>query len=149
MKRLQFSITVNAPRQKVWDTMLADPTYRQWTSEFSPGSHYVGDWNPGSKILFLGPDKEGKLGGMVARIAESRPPEHISIEHIGVVQDGREDTESEAVKGWAGARENYTFTETAGGTEVSIEMDTNEEHEAMFREIWPRALQKLKAIAEG
>jgi hypothetical protein len=149
MQRVSFSITVDAPREKVWDTMLEDATYRQWTSAFGQGSYFEGDWSPGSKILFLAPDPEGKLGGMVARIAESRPPEYVSIEHLGVVQDGREDTESEAVKAWAGARESYTLREAADGTEVLVEMDIDAEHEAMFREMWPRALQRLKELAEG
>ncbi|HVR28715.1 MAG TPA: SRPBCC domain-containing protein [Thermoanaerobaculia bacterium] len=149
MRRLHFSITVEAPREKVWETMLGDTTYRQWTSAFAPGSYYEGDWGRGSKILFLAPGEDGKLGGMVTRIAESRPPEYVSIEHLGMVQDGREDTESEAVKEWAGARESYTLKEIDGGTEVSVEMDTTEEHEAMFEEIWPKALQKLKELAES
>ena len=66
MEKLSFSIIINAPNKKVWDTMLEDNTYRIWTEEFSPGSHYIGDWNQGSKILFLGPSNDGKFAGMVA-----------------------------------------------------------------------------------
>jgi hypothetical protein len=32
---------------------------------------------------------------------------------------------------------------------VLVEMDIDAEHEAMFREMWPRALQRLKELAEG
>ena len=78
MQTLHFSTTIRAPREKVWETMLGDQSYRQWTSVFAPGSYYEGDWNRGSKILFLAPGEGGKVGGMVSRIAESRPPEHIS-----------------------------------------------------------------------
>ncbi|MBK8800877.1 MAG: hypothetical protein IPN71_02260 [Fibrobacteres bacterium] len=71
MSKLRFSITIQAPKAKVWNTMLADSTYRLWTEVFHAGSHYVGDWSQGSKILFLGPDPDtGMLGGMVSRIKE-------------------------------------------------------------------------------
>lgn len=148
MQKLKFSIEINAPKEKVWDTMLDDKTYRIWTEAFMPGSHYVGDWNKGSKILFLAPDEEGKLSGMVSRIKESRKYDFISIEHLGVVSDGKEDTTSDAVKPWAGSLENYTFRDNNGSTEILVEMDSNEEYAEMFEGMWPKALQKLKEISE-
>jgi hypothetical protein len=144
MNKLHFSITINAPKAKVWNTMLNDATYRVWTEAFAAGSHYVGDWNKGSKILFLAPGETGKMSGMVCRIKENRLHEYISIEHLGEVKDGKEDTTSEAVKAWAGALENYTFKEKNGKTEVLVDM-TNVIDE--FSEM-PKALQKLKELAE-
>jgi len=149
MQKLKFSIEINAPKEKVWDTMLDDKTYRIWTEAFMPGSHYVGDWNSGSKILFLAPDEEGKLGGMVSRIKENRKHDFISIEHLGVVSDGKEDTTSDVVKPWAGVLENYTFRDNNGSTEILVEMDSNEEYAEMFEGMWPKALQKLKEISEN
>lgn len=149
MNKLHFSITINAPKAKVWSTMLDDATYRVWTEAFTAGSHYVGDWSQGSKILFLGPDpKTGKMGGMVSRIKENRQHEYISIEHLGMVNDGKEDTTSEAVKAWAGAHENYTFKEKKGATEVLVDIDITEDWKEMFEGMWPKALQKLKELAE-
>lgn len=145
MEKLNFSVTIDAPKEKVWDTMLDQNTYKQWTSVFAPESHYKGDWKKGSKILFL----DGEKRGMVSRIAESRKPEFISIEHLGIVQDGKEDTESEAVKAWAGAFENYTFKDKNGKTEVVVEMDSNEEYSKMFNDTWPKALTKLKELSES
>ena len=149
MNKLNFSITINAPTARVWSTMLDDATYRLWTEAFCAGSYYVGDWSKGSKILFLGPDPgTGKLGGMVARIEENRLHEFISIEHLGMVTDGQEDTTSDAVKSWAGAHENYTFKEKGGATEVLVEMDVTEDFKEVFEGMWPKALQKLKELAE-
>ncbi len=150
MHKLNFSIVINAPKAKVWSTMLDDTTYRVWTEAFTAGSHYVGDWSKGSKILFLGPDPNtGKMGGMVSRIKENRLHEYISIEHLGMVSDGKEDTTSEAVKAWAGAHENYTFKERDNKTEVLVDIDSSGgEFEEMFKDMWPKALQKLKELAE-
>ena len=148
MQKLKFSIEINATKEKVWNTMLEDKTYRIWTEAFSKGSHYIGDWSKGSKILFLGPNENGEMGGMVSRIKENKKYEFISIEHIGMVQDGKEDTTSEAIKVWAGALENYTFRDNNGSTEILVEMDSNEEYAEMFEGMWPNALQKLKELAE-
>lgn len=150
MQKVHFSIHINAPKEKVWDVMLGDMTYREWTAVFHPGSYYTGDWSEGSKMLFLGPDETGKSdGGMVSRIKENRTHEFISIEHLGLVMDGVEDTASEEAKKWAPSYENYTFVEKDGGTQVSIDMEVaNDEFKDMFEGIWPSALLKLKEIAE-
>lgn len=151
MQKLHFSIVINKQKEHVWNTMLNIDTYRLWTDVFAPDwpdSHYVGDWSKGSKMLFIAPDEKGQMSGMVSRIRENLPYQYLSIEHIGIVQDGKEDTSSEAVKEWAGALENYTFKEIDGTTEVSVDMDIGEEYEEMFQETWPKALQKLKELAE-
>ena len=148
MQKLNFSIDINAAKEKVWNSMLEDKTYRQWTEAFAPGSHYKGNWNKGSKILFLGPGENGEMGGMVSRIKENKLYEFISIEHLGIVQDGKEDTTSDAIKSWAGALENYTFKEKNNKTEVAVDIDVNDEYKDMFNDMWPKALAKLKAITE-
>jgi hypothetical protein len=149
MQKLVFSIAINAPKEKTWNTMLDDKTYRMWTDAFMAGSHYVGDWSKGSEILFLALDEGGRVSGMVSRIKENRPYEYVSIEHLGIVKDGKKDTTSEEVRPWAGALENYTLRETNGRTEVVVEMDTVDEYASMFQDTWPKALQKLKALAEA
>jgi uncharacterized protein YndB with AHSA1/START domain len=148
MEKIEKSIEINAPVGKVWNTMFEDATYREWTSEFHPGSHFRGDWGEGSKMLFIGPDEEGGEMGMVSRITENRPHEYVSIEHIGIYKNGVEDTESEDAKKWSPAYENYTFTEKDGVTEVRIDQDIEDEHKKMFEEMWDRALRRLKEIAE-
>ena len=148
MQKINFNIEINAPVEKVWNTMLDDKTYRKWTEPFAPGSHYKGDWSQGSKILFLGPNEKGIMGGMVSRIKENRKHEYISIEHLGVVSDGKEDTTSDAVIQWAGSLENYTFKDKSGKTELLVDMEINDEYKEMFEKMWPESLKILKDIAE-
>ncbi len=150
MQKINFSIVINAPRDKVWDTMLSDATYRAWTMPFHPGSYFKGDWSEGSKILFIGPDAEsGNEMGMVSRIAENRLHEFISIEHLGMYNNGVEDTESEEAKQWAPAFENYSFSDKDDGTQLQVDIDITEEYKETFEEMWPKALQILKELAEG
>lgn len=145
MQKLHFSTRINAPKEKVWDTMLNDDTYRKWTSPFTEGSYYQGSWEKGSKILFLDPAGQG----MVSKIVENMPYEFISIEHQGFVKDGKEDVESEGARALAGAHEDYTFKETGSATEVLVDLDTNDEYSAMFEDMWPKALLKLKQLSES
>jgi hypothetical protein len=144
MKKLHFNAIINAPREKVWKILWDDKTYKEWTSVFAEGSEAVTDWTKGSKVLFL----DGKGSGMVSRIEENIPNEYMSIEHLGEVKDGVEDTQSERVNAWAGAHENYSLKDVGGKTELSVDMDITSEFEEMFSEIWPKAMEKIKGIAE-
>jgi uncharacterized protein YndB with AHSA1/START domain len=146
MQKLKFSTTINASREAVWHALFDDATYREWTAEFAEGSYADTDWKEGSKALFLTPQGEG----MVSRIAVNRPNEFLSIQHLGTVKDGVEDTESATAQGWAGSHENYTLTDApGGGVLLTIEMDATDEYKSYFDETWPKALDRLKRIAEG
>lgn len=145
MKTLNFSITINAPVEKVYKTMLALDTYKEWTAAFEPTSYYEGDWTPGSKIKFL----SARGGGMYSEIAENKQNEFVSIRHLGMIDaNGVIDTESDEVKVWAPSYENYTFVDMGNDTEVKVDLRVPEEWEEMFNESWPKALLKLKEICE-
>jgi len=144
MKKKQFSIIISASAEKVWDVLLGQDTYPVWTSVFSEGSRVETDWKKGSKALFL----DGKGSGMVSVIEENIPNEFLSIRHIGEVIGGVEDTESERVKSWAGAHENYRLTAIDGKTEWLTEIDLSPEWEGFFDEVWPEAQAKVKELAE-
>lgn len=148
-EKLHYELYINAPTDQVYQKMLGEESYKEWTSAFNPTSQYKGSWEKGSKILFLGTDEQGNHGGMVARIKENIPNRFVSIEHIGIVApDGQEITSGPDVEQWAGALENYTFTEVNCHTMLSIDVDTNTEYKAYFEDTWPKALQKLKDICE-
>ncbi len=148
MEKLNFSIVINASREKVWKTMLEDATYRAWTSAFNPGgSYYEGNWEEGSEIRFLGPGENGSVGGMSSMIEKNTPYEFISIKHIGEIQNGEDLVKAGKAKPW-NTHENYSFKEVAGGTEVIVDIDSPGEYKEMFEGMWPKALQLLKEIAE-
>jgi len=144
-KKVHFSTLIGARPEAVWNVMLGDEGYRDWASEFAEGTYFEGSFEEGSKIRFLAPDGQG----MVSRIATSRPPAYVSIEHLGFIKDGIEDTTSEAVRAWAPAYESYTLREVDGVTEVSVEMDVAPEWEEYMNETWPKALARLKNLCES
>lgn len=148
----QFSIKINAPKEKVWHTMLDLDTYKIWTEPFFPGSSYEGDWSEGSKIIFVAPDENGKISGMLSHIKENKPYEFISIEHKGIIKEGKEITTGEEAEEFAGSLENYTFNEIDHKTDVIVDLsgpkEIDEEMKQYFYESWEKALQKLKELAE-
>ncbi|HET6768059.1 MAG TPA: SRPBCC domain-containing protein [Chitinophagaceae bacterium] len=146
MEKINFATTINAPREKVWKVLWDDASYRNWTSAFTEGSYARTDnWKEGSKVLFLSPDGDG----MVSKVASNKPNKFMSFEHLGVVKNGVEDTESESVKSWAGARENYTLTEENGKTKLIVDMDSTDEFKDYFLKTWPIALEKVKELSEN
>ncbi len=149
MQKQHYTIDINAPREKVWEIVTNPQTYAQWVRVFGEGSHFQGDWSVGSKMLFLAPNSEGKMDGMIATIAENTPPEFISIKHIGYLMNGVEDTESDRIKAWAPAFENYTFESIDSGTRFTVDIDVEDEYKEMFEEMWPKALAKIKELSEA
>jgi len=85
---------------------------------------------------------------MVSKIAENSHEQFISIQHIGFLVNGIEDTTSEAVKSWGESFENYTLTPTSTGTLFQVDMDAEENYTDYFNQVWPKALIKLKQLSE-
>jgi uncharacterized protein YndB with AHSA1/START domain len=145
MEKVNFSTCINASREKIWQVLWNDSSYPNWTSVFTEGSHAITDnWKEGTRVLFLDPKKNG----MVSMVASNRPNEFMSFRHLGEVKDGVEDTSSEKVKEWSGAMENYFLKEKDGNTELRIEMDVTEDFKDYFTGTWPKALLKIKELAE-
>jgi len=148
MQKLTFSVEISAPVRTVWNTMLDDEPYRQWTSVFEPDSYYEGSWDLGSEIRFIGPGEDGQSSGVIATVIERRQDEYIAAEMTGQIVGGKRDTDSDDAKKIAGAQESYTFSERNGVTTVTAEPETEDEYVEDFNRMWPQALLVLKKLAE-
>ncbi|WP_051972969.1 hypothetical protein [Cryobacterium sp. MLB-32] len=125
MKKLHFTVGVDAPARHLWATMLDETTYREWTGAFNSNSnsdsHFEGTWEVGDTIRFVGLDSKGSVGGMIATVVDNRPGEFVSLEYVGQVLDGVDDTTSEFARAITGTHELYSFTaiEALGGALVT------------------------------
>lgn len=144
MEKHEFNERINASAERVWNALWSDASYREWTSVFAEGSYAQTDWQKGSKVLFL----DSKGSGMVSVIEDIVPNKYMSFRHMGEVVDGTEDTMSDKVKQWAGAHENYTLMDGGNITELRVEMDLADEYKDYFIKTFPKALEKVKEIAE-
>lgn len=140
MKKLQFTIEINASKEEVWNALWNDQNYRNWTSVFHEGSYYESDLQEGSEILFLGPEKSG----MYAKIEKLVPNEKMYFLHLGEYKDG------EKQEGTFGedAIEQYDLVEKDVKTELTVTMNVPEDYIPYFAETFPKALGKVKELAE-
>ena len=103
MEHLEYKVEISAPAKTVWETMLKEETYKQWTAKSWPDSFYKGKWAKGEKIRFIGQDGSGTL----AEIVELKPYQKISMRHIAILQQGGvEDRTSDQAKTWIGITED-------------------------------------------
>ncbi|MBN2806580.1 MAG: SRPBCC domain-containing protein [Prolixibacteraceae bacterium] len=148
MDALRFEIEIAAPVEKVFEGMLNPEGYKAWTKLFNETSHYRGKWEKGAKILFIG-SENGKEGGMVSRIREFIPHQFVSIEHYGILNEGREITTGPEVEKWAGGLENYSFEATGDQTHVKVDIDCANDFIEYFQKTYPQALEALKQYTES
>ena len=60
--------------------------------------------------------------------------------HLGVIKNGVGDTESESVRSWAGAKENYKLTEENGKTLLVVGLESTDDFKDYFTKTFPVAL---------
>ncbi|PKM87523.1 ATPase [Candidatus Falkowbacteria bacterium HGW-Falkowbacteria-2] len=145
MEKKHYMAHIKAPREKVWDTMLSEETYRLWASAFTEGTYYEGNWATGSKMKFLAPGTDGSIIGMYGLVRESKKPEYIIVQHMGEIRDDKEDP-------WPQndvALETYKLEDKDGDTIVHIDIDVPKDWADEMDEKWPEALMLLKDLAEN
>jgi uncharacterized protein YndB with AHSA1/START domain len=88
MEPLEFSIDIAAPRERVWEVLWDDETFRDWTSAFASdpaGARLQSDWEEGSRFEYF----EGDAGsyGVIETLV---PAEHAVFRHLGNLDSGVE-----------------------------------------------------------
>jgi uncharacterized protein YndB with AHSA1/START domain len=145
MKNISYSVDINAPREKVWRIMSTHGPYEEFAGAGWPGATFQGEWRAGADMKFVSPNQ----GGTLAKLEEYVPQDHVLAKHIAVLKaDGSEDRTSEEAKSWIGTTERYTFSENNGRTTLRVDINTPPNWEKMFNDGWPKALAKLKELAE-
>lgn len=143
MESLEFSIEIEAPRERVWEVLWDDETFRDWTSAFADdpaGSRLQSDWEEGGRFEYF----EGDAGsyGVIETLV---PAEHVVFRHLGIIEggvdrpseDGGEFVEEYRLEP-AGDLTTLRTSHHAPPPEVR---DT-------FEATIPRALQRVKQLAE-
>src|SRR6476660_1320870 len=128
MKKLEFTIDINAPAEKVWYSLWDQENYKNWTSAFCEGSYVVTDYKEGSKAHFLSPSGEG----MFSLISINKPFETMSFNHIGILKNFEEQPIDDETKLWSGCEERYELAESNGKTTVKASVDVIDQHADYF-----------------
>lgn len=144
METLSYEIVINAPKQKIWDILWGEKTYREWTQFFGGGSVMRSDWKVNGKTYFL--DENGD--GMVSTIDSLEEPDHIIFKHLGIINEGIEDTQSKKISEWNGAYEKYILIDLEGKTKLHAEVQTEKEFRDLMNEGFEKGLEIIKNLAE-
>ncbi len=144
MRTLHYTIHIHTNAQTVWQVLWDKTHYTAWTSIFGEGSYYISDWNIGSTIQFMG----NHGNGIYATILENKPYTKMHFEHQGEIKNFELVSNQQPNENWKGANEIYTLTEHNNLTTLEVHIDILEKYEPFFVEAFPKALQKVKEIAE-
>jgi hypothetical protein len=143
MQKMKFSKEIKASKEKVWNTLWKDKTFRDWANIVDEGTYMVGDMKQGAEVQFI----SGSSGyGVTSLIEKCEPYEFVLFRHMA---DTKENGTREREKEWTGGIERYSLTERDGTTIVTVELDAPPEQVETFEERLPKALQRVKELAEN
>lgn len=139
---MKFTVEINAPKEKVWDTLWQDATFRQWAGRIDPGTYIKGELKEGNEVEFI---SEGGYG-VTSLVAKLIPYEHLLLKHQADTQDSGE---REREKEWTGGKESYILAEQEGVTTLTVEFGVPPNLKEYFEINYPKALEQVKVLAES
>lgn len=142
MKKIQFSMEINASKERVWATLWEDVSFRDWASMIDEGTYMNGVMNEGNEIQFISSVNGYGVTSMIERL---NPNEFVLFRHGA---DTKEHGQQEREKEWTGGTESYSLTEKNGVTTLIVKTDVPQEQEETFNIRLPRALERIKTLAE-
>lgn len=141
MVQLHFSIKIKASRESVWNILWEDKTFRDWASNIDEGIYLVGELKEGSEVQFL----SASGFGVTSLVEKLTLNELIVFRHQA---DTKDSGEKKREKEWTGGTESYALTESDGATILTVDMDVPPEQVETFQDRMPKALERVKVIAE-
>ncbi|NUF54058.1 SRPBCC domain-containing protein, partial [Acinetobacter seifertii] len=82
-------------------------------------------------------------------MGEMNKPEVLIFKLLGMIKEGKEDLESEEVKGWSGSLEKYFLSQNGNTTTLKVELATLPEYIGMLKSGFIQGFEVVKHIAEG
>ncbi|MEI7883793.1 MAG: hypothetical protein WCI30_00410 [Clostridia bacterium] len=142
MKEIQFSIQINASKERVWATLWDDITFRDWANIIDEGTYMKGVMKEGSEIQFISSVNGYGVTSLIEKLNQN---DFLLLRHNA---DTKESGQQEREKEWTGGTESYSLTEKNGVTTLIVKMDVPQEQEETFNTRFPRALERIKTLAE-
>ncbi|PKM88765.1 MAG: hypothetical protein CVU85_03605 [Firmicutes bacterium HGW-Firmicutes-10] len=143
MKEIQFSIEINASKEKVWATLWDDDSFRDWANIIDEGTYMKGIMEEGNEIQFISSVNGYGVTDLIERLI---PNEFVLFRHSA---DTSESGKQIRTNEWTGGSESYSLIEENGITTLLVKTDVPSEQEETFNIRFPRALERVKALAEG
>lgn len=142
MQKQQFSIKIKAPRERVWNTLWDDETFRDWANIIDEGTYMVGELKEGNEVQFISSASGYGVTSLVEKLAQN---EFISFRQMA---DTKDSGEREREKEWTGGEESYSLAENNDFTTLTVNIDVPPGQEETFKIRFPKALERVKILAE-
>ena len=143
MKEIQFSIEINASKERVWTTLWEDITFRDWANNIDEGTYMKGEMKEGNVVEFISSVNGYGVSSLIEKMI---PNEYVFFKHYA---DTQESGQKEREKEWSGLTESYSLTEINGITILVAKTDVPENLVEMFTTSIPKALSRIKTLAEN
>lgn len=140
---MQFSVQINSSKDKVWNTLWDDKTFKIWANLLDEGTYMVGELIEGNQIQFISSINGYGVTSLVEKVV---PNEYLLLKHSA---DTQNTGKNERDKQWTGGEEIYSLTENNGVTTLLATFDVPAELEQYFNDAYPRAFNKIKELAEA
>lgn len=142
MKKLQFLIEINSSKEKLWSVLWVDHSFRDWSNNIDEGTYMVGELIEGKEIQFISSVNGYGVTSLVSKLI---PNEYVLFKHASDTQNIGTETRD---KQWSGGSESYSLIEKEGQTVLTINSEIPEELIDIFNVSLPKALQRIKELAE-
>jgi hypothetical protein len=145
MKTLEFTIEINASKEKIWKSLWEDATYRDWVSVFCEGTYAKSNWNEGDSVHFLTQDGQG----MNSIIEKKIDNQYMAFKHISEMKNFEPQPIDEKTSEWSGGMETYELIQNEASVTLKVLIDTLEKYIEYFENTFPKALERLKQLSEN
>ena len=142
MNQMQFTLDIKATKERVWNTLWQDETFRQWAGIIDPGTYMVGDLKEDNEIQFISSENGYGVTSLVEKLTVN---EFLLLRHRADTQEGGA---QERAQEWTGGKESYGLIQKDGTTTLNVAFDVPEEMEDYFKKNYPKALERVKELAE-
>lgn len=143
MHQEEFSIEIHAPKERVWETLWNDVTFRDWANLIDEGMYMKGELIEGEEVQFI----SGINGYGVTSVVEKLEP--YSFVLLRMLVDTKESGEALREEEWTGGSESYALNEEGEVTTLTLTTDVPPTQEVTMRERLPKALARVKELAEA
>jgi hypothetical protein len=143
MQKMQFSIKIKAPREKVWSTLWDDKTFRDWANIVDEGTYMTGEMKEGNKVQFISSVSGYGVTSLIEKLSLN---EFVLFRQVADTKDsGKREREKE----WTDGTESYELIEKGGITNLTVNIDVPPGQEETFKIRFPKALERVKMLAEA
>lgn len=122
--------------------MWKDKTFREWASIIDPGTYMVGDLKEGNEIQFISSQSGYGVTSLIEKLVTGK---FLLLRHNA---DTQNEGKHEREKQWTCGKETYSLEEKNGTTTLTVVLEVPSELEKEFTVSYPKALEKIKLLAE-